>query len=411
MADTVQQKRLGPGTFLLLIIMLGCFAPISTDMYLPALGTMVDEFGTTESVMNITLYGFMLVLAFSMLVMGPVIDRFGRKGVLIACLAEYTVVTFACALVHNIHVLIALRLLQAFGSGGVMTISTAFVKDSYSGAAMSRVLNIVAVIGVLGPVAAPVIGAALIEAWGWRYTFVAPALFSLLCLFISLFVTETLPPEKRAAGGMKVLMGGMAGLFRNGPFMVFLIMICMFNLPFMAYLSVSSYIYEDTFGFSESGYSMMLAVALIIGIIVMTVINRLTAHVVNKKMIPLYFFMGLVGSVLMLAVGESSWELFLVAFLFIISASMTVRPWGMGVLMRSHHGDSGLVSSMINFMFFIIGTVGMMTSTIWSDYIFGLGITALAASFVYLGLYAALAKMGFSRISMLEGTPAGDDLP
>ena len=120
MSEIVKQKRLSPGVFLLLIIMLSCFAPISTDMYLPALSSMVAEMNTTEAIMNITLYGFMLVLAFSMLVMGPLLDKYGRKKLLIFCLLEYIIVTFACAFVNDVYTLIIFRLLQAFGSGGVM---------------------------------------------------------------------------------------------------------------------------------------------------------------------------------------------------------------------------------------------------------------------------------------------------
>ncbi len=410
MTEIVKQKRLSPGVFLLLIILLSCFAPISTDMYLPALSTMVEELNTTESVMNITLYGFMLMLAISMLVTGPIIDKYGRKKFLIGFLVLYIIVTFAAAFAKSIEVLIILRLLQAFGSGGVMTISTAFVKDAYYGTAMTRALNIVAMIGVLGPVIAPVAGAALISTWGWRETFIAPALFGVICLIISLFVTETLPEDQRVTGGMSAMLSGMKGLFRDRAFMSFLIIICLFNLPLMAYLAVSSYVYEDTFGFSETEYSLVLACALIFSIIMMSVINKVTCHTVNKKLIPLFFVIGLIGSVLMYAVGHDSWVTFLVAYLFLVTAGATIRPWGMSVLMRSYPGNSGTVSSMINFMFFMMATIGMVLATVDSDFIMVLGVLSLAVCVLYVIMYLALAKIGFSKIRQLEGTAAGDDL-
>ncbi len=410
MTELVKQKRLSPGVFLLLIILLSCFAPISTDMYLPALSTMVADLDTNESIMNITLYGFMLVLAVSMLVTGPLTDKYGRKKFLIGCLVIYIISSFACAYSQNISSLIVFRIVQAFGSGGVMTISTAFVKDSYYGSAMSRALNIVAMIGVLGPVIAPIAGAAIISTMGWRETFVAPALFAIVCLVISLFVTETIPQEQRVTGGMSAMLSGMKGLFRDRAFMVFLILICLFNLPLMAYLAVSSYVYEGSFGFSETEYSLVLAAALIVSIFMMMIINRFTAHTVNKKLIPFFFVIGFIGSILMYAIGHNSWTTFLLAYMFLITAGASIRPWGMGVLMRSHPGNSGTVSSLINFMFFIVGTVGMILATFDPDYIRVIGILSIAVSVIYVVLYLVLANMGFSKIRELEGTAAGDDL-
>lgn len=61
-----------------MVILLGAFGPISTDMFLPALPDMVDEFDTTAAVMNMALYGFMFSMAVSILLLGPVTDKYGR---------------------------------------------------------------------------------------------------------------------------------------------------------------------------------------------------------------------------------------------------------------------------------------------------------------------------------------------
>ncbi|MCQ2079780.1 MAG: MFS transporter [archaeon] len=410
MNQPIEQRRLGTRTFILLIVMLCAFAPISTDMYLPALGTMVEELHTDASTLNMTLYGYMMTLAVSMLVMGPVIDKYGRKGFLLADLVLYIASSAACAMVGDVYSLILFRVLQAFASGGVMTIAMAFVKDSFRGPDVAKVLGIQAVIGVLGPVIAPIAGAALIDLSGWRLTLVAPALFALVCLALSLLVTETLPDDERVVGGFGRMMVGMKGIARDRYFMMFLVMICMFNMPFMAYLSVSSYIYVDVFGLTGSEYSLMLAIAMIVGVSAMSLIGRLTRNVVNWRMIPLYLVLGAVGSVLLLTIGDSSWYAFLVSFIFILTASVAVRPWGMGVLMRSHPGDSGAVSSMMNSMFFVWGTIGMVLSTIgWSSYILGLGVLGVVASVVYLALFLAVRGNGASTVTELDGTPTGED--
>ncbi len=410
MRETSVQKHLSPGIFLTLIIMLYMFAPISTDMYLPALADMVSELDTTESMLNATLYCYMMFLGISMVIMGPLIDKYGRKGILLGCLAEYIVASFLAAMVTSVEQLIVLRILQAIGSGGVMTITTAFIKDSYSGPKMTFVLRLVAIIAVVGPVAAPIIGSLIIVNLGWRYTFYAPAVFALACLFISVFVTETLPEKERIVGGFGAMMHGMRTILRNRLFMGFMLMICMFNLPFMGYLSVSSYIYEGTFGFGAYMYSMMLVAAMIGSVIISILVAKFTSRIVNRRMIPFYLVLGFAGTVILLTVAKLSPYLFLLAFILILGASTTVRPWGMGVLMRSHDGDSGTLSSMINALFFAVGTVGMAMSTLpWPDYITGLGCLGALSCITYLILMVWVIRSDGSAIRELDGTAAGED--
>ena len=64
--------RLSDGMLMVLIVMLSIFAPLSTDMFLPALDEMVVYFDTDESTMSMTMYMFMLFLAIGILFLGPV---------------------------------------------------------------------------------------------------------------------------------------------------------------------------------------------------------------------------------------------------------------------------------------------------------------------------------------------------
>ena len=397
------QRRLGSGTFLLLVILLGAFGPISTDMFLPALPDMVDEFDTTAAVMNMTLYGFMFSMAVSILLLGPVTDKYGRKAPLVICLAEYVVTTLLCAFVHDVGILIVLRVLQAIGAGAAMTLSTAFVKDCYSGAIRLKILNIVAIVGVLGPLLAPIAGAALISLWGWRATFIAPAVIALVCLVLALMLDETLPDGERVDGGLSDMLQGMKQLCCTPSFLVFTVMICLFNLPFMAYLSVSSYIYEGMFGVEPVAYSLILATTLMVGTVVMMLINRLTGNIVKRRIIGLYLVLGGFSGIATLLVGDTAWYVFFVCFSVCVAVNITIRPWGMGILMASHDGDSGAVSSLINFMFFLIGCIGMVLSTLpWKDYVFGLAVLICISSVLYALLWTVF-KTGRMELKGLDG--------
>ena len=62
--------RLSDGVLVALIIMLSMFAPLATDMFLPALDEMIEYFGTDESTFSMALYMFMLFLAIGILLPG-----------------------------------------------------------------------------------------------------------------------------------------------------------------------------------------------------------------------------------------------------------------------------------------------------------------------------------------------------
>lgn len=407
----VKQKRLPLSLFLCLIIAIGALTPISIDMYLPALGDMVKELNTVESVMNMTLYMFMFTMAVAILVFGPIIDRYGRKIPMILCLVEFIISSFLCSLSQDIFSLIVFRILQAIGAGGLMTISTALIKDGFQGPSLSRVLYLLSIMGVLGPVVAPVLGSVLIETWGWRSTFLAPAFLSIILLIITAFLTETLPVEMRTATKISSAFTSLFVLTKNKPVMEFLMIFCIFNLPFMAYVSVSSYIYEGMFGLGPTEYSLLLAAAVICSVVIMAIMNKLTAHVINRKMLPVYLAATTIGAITLFLFGSTSWMLFFATNLIMMGASFTIRPWGMSILMRSHEGDNGSLSALINFMFSLLGTLGMIIATLpWGSYVEAIAYITLMASAVYLIMYLLLKKQGLENIREMNGTPAGQDI-
>ena len=376
---------------IVLILLLGMFGPISTDMYLSALPTMVVELSTNESTLNITMYGFILGMALSILLLGPLTDRFGRRVPLILSMVEYTATTLACAFVEDIHILIVLRILQSIGSGLAIAVSTALVKDCFNGATMGRVLTLTAILGVLGPILSPVIGAGLITLWGWRSTFIAPAMVSLLCLVISFFMPETLPHNQKSEGSVPALLRNMGRLCMDRGLFLNVMAICIPTMAFMAYLSISSYIYVDIFGLTPNTYTAVLAITLVISVMVMMALERIRSMGSKNRRLGLYLIMGIVSAALMLTVGHDNWFTFFIAYLFICSVCMSIRPWGFEIVLSSRKGDSGALSSLLNFMFFMVGCIGMLSSTlpIWPDHITAMG-SIILISMILFGLFWAL---------------------
>ena len=194
--------KLKNGPLVALIIVLSVFAPISTDMYLSALPDMMVHFSTNESVMNMTLYGFLLSLTVSSLFIGPISDKYGRRPVLIVSMFLYMMMSVLCAFTDDIIVMIVLRIVQAIGGGGAMVVSIALIKDCFEPSRIGSIMTVVTAIGVIGPVLAPIIGTALTELSDWRSTFIAPAVISAICLVTASIMDETLDDGMRYTGSV-----------------------------------------------------------------------------------------------------------------------------------------------------------------------------------------------------------------
>ncbi|MGN1044827.1 MAG: MFS transporter [Candidatus Methanomethylophilaceae archaeon] len=395
--------RLKDGPLIALIITLSVFAPISTDMYLSALPDMMVHFSTNESVMNMTLYGFLLSLTVSSLFIGPISDKYGRKPVLIVSMILYTIMSVLCAFVDDITVMIVLRVIQAIGGGGAMVVSIALIKDCFEPSKIGSIMTIVTAIGVIGPVLAPIIGTILTELSDWRATFIAPAIISAVCLVASLVMDETLDDRMRYTGSIVGSVRGLSEPLRDRDFFRFLLISTVFNLPFLGYIGVSSYIYQTMFGTSDVMYSVMLAVTILTAICIMMAIRRIQSKVSPSVSMMLYLAFAVAGCVLLFTVAPMNEYLFLISVIPVAVLITSIRPFGFDILMAQHEGDNGSVSSLLNFCTFGFGVVGMAVCSlqVWDSFITGIAAMMLVATSVFAVCWFMMRRSP-SRLKGLE---------
>src|SRR6202051_3929641 len=100
---------------LLLLVAMTGVAPISLYMLVPALPQLATVFGRDISVAQMTVSLYMVGIACSQIIMGPLSDRFGRRPVLLAGLSLMVAAGGGRLFVENLPQLIAARFLQALG--------------------------------------------------------------------------------------------------------------------------------------------------------------------------------------------------------------------------------------------------------------------------------------------------------
>lgn len=375
----VHQPRLGKTGMIMLITMCNLMAPLSTDMYMPALPEMKEYFHTSDGIMNLTLSGFFFIFALGMLFFGSISDRNGRKPILLLGILLYITGCAGCTVSMSILFLIFTRMIQALGAGCMVSVSTAIVRDQFTGNAQGSVLAVAQIFGVIGPVLSPVIGAFVYQMTGWRMVFIAQGCVTLLILTVAILMKETLPKEDRVDAGILKTLSRQRIILKNRNFSFFLFGIICLNAPAMAYIGTSAYVYQNYFGLSVNWYTAIFATTALfsaLGPVLYTVIRPTRAFLFSNVL----FGITIAAGILMFLAGHSHPVVFAVLVAVQLMVTVASRPFSTARLLNLQEKDAGAASSLINFSFTMMGTIGMYLITgIWTDYILGIAVMMVAA--------------------------------
>lgn len=413
------QPRLRGVGLLVLMFTASLLGPAAMDLYTPAVPTMADYFSTTPGLVNWTLAGYALFMAVGLLVFGAVSDRLGRKPVLVAGALAFTVASLLCMGAASIQSLIVFRILQALASGAVASAATAVVKDALKPQYRERALAIIQAMFILGLVMAPVLGACILEVTDWRGTFAALAGLGLLELVLALGFRETLPMLAMRAGqpgqpaqqptGVLASLGGLHRVARNRAFMLFLFITSAFEIGYMGFVSVASYIYIDQFGFTTFGYSICFSSAAIACAVGSVFWPKVSGRVSVRS----FTTVALLGSIglgtAMLMSGNGSALLFCGLFVAFAFFEAVVRVFGINVLLAQDGAAAGAAASLINFARSFFGFIGMgLVMLPWGSYVDAVallvvgGMALALAAWVYL-LHSRLILKGVKDDASPEG--------
>lgn len=143
---------------------------LSLNMVLPTLPAMARELGTRDAVAALAVSGYMVAAAICQLALGPLSDRFGRRPVMLAALATYTLASLGCLLATDAAWLLAGRWLQAVVVAGIV-VGSAIVRDQFAGPQAAVKLGTIASAMAVAPMLAPVLGGWVGTVLGWRAVF------------------------------------------------------------------------------------------------------------------------------------------------------------------------------------------------------------------------------------------------
>ena len=385
-------------SFILVVFlgMLTAITPLATDLYLPALPIMPGELNTTASNIQMTIGIMTFGVALGQLFGGPISDTMGRKLPLIIGNLLCVISGIICAYAPSIEILLLGRFLQGLtGSVGVV-ISKAIARDFASGQELTKLFALLMMVNGLAPVLAPLVGGQLLLFTTWRVIFVILAVISTILLVGSLLFHESLPKEKRITGGVNVAVKNYITLIKDKRFLgQTLIQLFAFG-GFFAYISGSSFVYQNIFNLSAQEFSYFFGINSCGIILASAISGRISNVITSKQLLTFSLWQLTISSLLFLIAMISGWPLIPVTTILFF-AVCTVSLFGsasFSMAMTNYGKMAGSASAILGFAsMFSAGIVSPLVGIGGDHTGIPMGITMLVCAVLsLLCLYGLVEK-------------------
>ncbi|GAB3492684.1 efflux MFS transporter permease [Flexivirga lutea] len=160
-----------------------------------------------------TVTAYTLALATVIPLTGWAADRFGTKRLYILAILLFTIGSALCATAGSIEVLIGFRVLQGLGGGMLMPLGMTILTHAAGPKRMGRLMAILGVPMLLGPIGGPILGGYLIEHASWHWIFLINVPIGIVAMVYAWFALENdspTPSESFDFVGMLMMSPGLA---------------------------------------------------------------------------------------------------------------------------------------------------------------------------------------------------------
>ncbi|MCX4219367.1 MFS transporter [Pseudomonas sp. MCal1] len=161
------RQRRGAVSLLLAMVLLGVF-PL--DVLLPSFPALAEHFHRTPADIALSISLFAVGIAFAQLLIGPLSDVIGRKGLLLAGMSVSMLGALGCVMTSDYSLFLTFRVVQALGCG-CFVLSQALVQDLFEGEERDRLRILMVTAGGIFISVSPLAGTFLQATLGWRGSF------------------------------------------------------------------------------------------------------------------------------------------------------------------------------------------------------------------------------------------------
>lgn len=335
---------------------------IGNDMIQPGMLAVVAAFHAGEEWVPSSMTAYLAGGMFLQWLLGPLSDRRGRRPVMLAGVAFFTVSCLAILFAQSIEQFTLIRFFQGIGLCFIGAVGYATIQESFEESVCIKITALMANVALIAPLLGPLAGAALIAWMPWQWMFVLFALLSALA-FVGLWRTM---PETATRLGEPLSLAGLGRDYRqvlgNGRFVCGALAIGFASLPLLAWIAQSPVLLIRGEGMSTLGYGLMQVPvfgALIIG-------NITLARLTGRRSVVSLIRLGaapMVGGLLLAAAATlyaSHAYLWMVAGLSFYAFGIGVANAGLYRLtLFSSDMSKGTVSAAMGVLSMLVFTLGI----------------------------------------------------
>lgn len=334
---------------------------VSTDLYAPSLPAIASYFGVSVTVVKNSISINFLGFAIGSLLFGLLMDRYGRKRMIVFAMVWFTVASLYAAICQHIVAFLAMRWIQGVVIASVAVGSRALVVDYFSGRRFFIVLLYVSLGYSLGPIIGPVIGGYLQYHIGWRANFYALAIMSMVIIVaLMLVVNENF--SDREPLRLSEALKSYWRIVTHPAFLAGEVIIGIVQVEMVIYPTLGPFLIQNHLGYSAIVYgnSALLVGA---GYLIGTLMNRFLLRYFSPKPLVLAGFLLFTFSLfcqLVLAedVGMTLWTLVLPIMLINIAFGLIFANI-LGTCLQFFSDNAAVAAAIHTFICMLAGAMGV----------------------------------------------------
>lgn len=382
-------KIKNPALYLVFLSMLGATPPLATDMYLASIPKIASDWNVHVSVVNLSLVLWFTSFSISLLIFGPLSDKYGRRPVLLFGLATFVVSSFFCGMSTGPVMLIVMRIIQGMGAAAPSSMVMAICRDRFDGVQRQKALAYIGVIMAVAPMVAPSIGSFLLSLGSWRFVFFTQGAMVLITFIIALGYEET-AKELNPNGVMSAFLRYFA-LAKNREYAVSTTVMGLASAPFYGFIAFSPIVYMKIFNLPPSMFGFMFGANAVFAMMGSFSSAKLASRIPQHIILTAAFTGAFIAGLTVLLFGKTGYIHFafsMFAFSFFLGLN---RPVSASLVLEQVKTDIGSASSFMVFYQFITGAICMWYVTIpWEDPLRMYGYVVTIVPFMVLVFWPVL---------------------
>lgn len=364
-------KKTNPLWLLTLLVMLPQFVE---TIYSPVLPMVQETFGVNEESTTLTISLYFIAFALGVAFWGVQCDKIGRKKSLEYGLITYGIGTFAAIFASDFMILLAARVISAFGIAVGSIVTQTILRDTYDKDHISKVFSWIGIGLSISPIIGMTTGSVLAASAGHQGVFITLYLVAVLFYVLSRKnISETYHSGKEI--NFQVLSGLLNRMLRDREIIRCCLLVMSFNVLLFSYYSLAPFIFkEQQYSSYIFGYSSIILAA---GTFIGAKLNRflILRNIAPRILVNASVAGSFIASVFVWILSDYG-IYFLIPYFFIVMAFSMAIPNILSTALIHYKNETGSAGALLGLIYYVLIGSGLVSI----GFIQNLGISCLIFS-------------------------------